>query len=153
MHTEHLRNVGIVRVVAGWLVAVAIASLSLLAALGTGLIPPEANTGGWAAVLAILIGFAAGGFIAGFLALRAPILHGIAIGLTSLVAASAFALINGIATPGTRWTDMRAGAVVILVLLQFLAAVVGALLGYNIAIKGKPGLGEPDAPEEIVDRA
>lgn len=149
MHSEHLRNVGIVGVVVAWLVAVAVASLFLLAMLSLGALPPDSSTGGLPGVIALAVGFAAGGFVAGFRALRAPILHGIAIGLTSLVAASAFALINGLTSPGTRWTDLRAGAVVVLILLQFLFAIVGALLGYNIAIRGKPGLGEPDMPEDM----
>ncbi len=149
MHTEHLRNVGVVRVVVGWLIAVAVTSLLLLALLGVGLVSPQAGTGSWGGVLALVIGFACGGFVVAIRALRAPILHGIAIGITSLVAASAFASINGIITPGTRWTELRASAVVLLVMAQFVAAVVGALIGYNIAVRGKPGLGEPDLPPDF----
>lgn len=152
MHTEHLRNVGIVRVIVGWLIAVSVASLLMLALLGFGIAPPD-STGGWAGFLAMAVGFGAGGFAVGFRALRAPILHGIAIGLTSLVAASAFAAINALMSPGTRWTDMRPSAVILLVFGQFAAAVVGALMGYNVAIRGRPGLGEPDAPEEIAGRS
>lgn len=148
MHTEHLRNVGLIRTLVGWLVAVAVASLLLLALLGFGLVSSDPTTGGGAAVIAILVGFMAGGFVAGFRALRAPILHGIAIGMTSLVAASAFAAINGVMSPDTRWTEFRASAVVLLVFAQFMAAVIGALLGYNVAIRGRPGLGEPDSPIE-----
>lgn len=149
MHTEHLNNVGIVRVVVGWLIAVAIASLLLLAVIGFGITSPDASTAGWAGFVALLLGFGAGGFAVGFRALRAPILHGVAIGLTSLLAASLFAAINSIITPGTQWTDLRPSAVVLLVFAQFAAAVVGALLGYNVAIRGRPGLGEPDLPDDV----
>lgn len=149
MHTEHLRNVGVVRVVVGWLIAVAIASLLLLAVIGFGIALPNETASGWIGGLAVIVGFAAGGFVAGFRALQAPILHGFAIGLTSLVAASVFAAINAMIAPGTRWTELRASAVVLLFFAQFAAPVIGALLGYNIAIRGKPGLGEPDIPEEV----
>lgn len=149
MHTEHLNNVGLVRVVVGWLIAVAIASLLLLAVIGFGIASPDATTAGWAGFVALLLGFGTGGFAVGFRALSAPILHGVAIGLTSLLAASLFAAINSIITPGTQWTDLRPSMVVLLVFAQFAAAVVGALLGYNVAIRGRPGLGEPDLPDDI----
>lgn len=147
MHTEHLNNVGFVRVIVGWLIAVAVASLLMLAVIGFGVISPDATTGGWAGMLIMVLGFGMGGFFAGFRALRAPILHGIAIGLTSLVAAAAFAFLNDLVSPDTRWTDLRASAVILLVFAQFASAVIGALVGYNLAVRGKPGLGEPDVPE------
>jgi hypothetical protein len=153
MHTEHLKNVGLVRVVVGWLIAVAVTSLMLLAMLGFGMVSPDASTAGAGGLIAVLVGFAAGGFAIGFRALRAPILHGIAIGLTSLLAASAFAAINAFIAPATQWTELRAGAVVLVVMSQFVAAIVGALIGYNVAVRGRPGLGEPDLPEETAPSA
>jgi hypothetical protein len=48
--------------------------------------------------------------------------------------------------PVTRWADLSANDVILLVLAQFAAAVIGALLGCNLAVRGKPGLGEPDLP-------
>lgn len=148
MHTEHLNNVGLVRVVVGWLIAIAMTSLILLAMIGLGMIPPDTASAGWGGFTAVLLGFATGGFAIGFRALRAPILHGIAIGLTSVIAASAFAALNALIMPETEWTELRPGSLVLIVMVQFVAAVVGSLFGYNIAVRGRPGLGEPDLPEE-----
>lgn len=141
MHTEHLNNVGIGPVLMGWFIAVAIASLLLLTLLGFG----SGDSLDWGPALAVVAGFLAGGFACGFRALRAPVLHGIAIGLVSVLAATALALVGDLIGPA-RWSDLGANAVIILVMAQFAAAVIGSLLGYNVAVRGKPGLGEPDLP-------
>ena len=142
MHTEHLENVGIGAVLMGWLVAVAIGSLLLLTLLGFG---GDTGDAGWGPTLAVLIGFLVGGFACGFRALKAPVLHGIAMGLVSVLAAAVLALLGSLTGP-TQWADLSANTVIVLVMAQFAAAVVGALLGYNVAVRGKPGLGEPDLP-------
>jgi hypothetical protein len=143
MHTEHLQNVGAGRVLAGWLVAAAIASLVALALLSAGLLHEEttaANT--WWSMVAVAIGFFAGGFFAGFRALQAPILHAVGIGLMSLVV---WFVLNSLATLLFRywgWPTVSPEFAVAVLLVQLVTAIVGALLGYNIALRGKPGLTE-----------
>jgi hypothetical protein len=143
MHTEHLQNVGAGRVMAGWLVAAAVASLAALALLAAGLLHEEttpANT--WWSLVAVGVGFFAGGFFAGFRAIQAPILHAIGIGLTSLLV---WFLLNALATLLSRqwgWPQLTPEFAVAVLFLQLAAAVVGALLGYNLALRGRPGLGE-----------
>lgn len=143
MHTEHLQNVTAGRVVAGWLVAAAITSLAAFALIATGLMTEEstlANT--WWSVLAVVIGFAAGGFFTGFRAMQAPVLHAVGIGLASL---AVWAVLNAIAFvffPDWQWPSLTPELTVGLLLTQMVAAMIGALIGYNVAVQGRPGLGE-----------
>jgi hypothetical protein len=144
MHTEHLQNVSVGRVVAGWLVAAAVASLVALALLGTGIMDDETTaTNTWWSMVAIAVGFFTGGFLTGFRALQAPVLHAMAIGLTSLVA---WFLLNALSTilfTGTwSWPAVSPEFAVGVLLLQFIAAALGSLIGYNVAVRGRPGLGE-----------
>ena len=141
MHTEHLQNVGFGRVAVGWLVAVAITSLVLLALAAFGLLP-LAGEGTWWSVLAAAVGFFGGGFFAGFRAMQAPILHGVAIALLTLVAWLAFNLAAFGFAGVERWHALTATLTIAIVLVMVVAAVVGALLGYNQAVTGKPGLSE-----------
>lgn len=145
MHTEHLQNVSWVQVIAGWLVAVAVASLVALALIGTGVLQDDttpANTL-WS-LSAVAVGFLAGGFFAGFRALRAPILHAVAIGLTSLVLWFLLNVLAALAFRGWAWPTLTPQFAVAVLLLQFVAAAVGALLGHNVAVRGRPGLAEQD---------
>jgi ABC-type amino acid transport system permease subunit len=134
----------VVRVIAGWLVAAAVASLVALALLiGAGCCtrrPTAANT--WWSMVAIAIGFFAGGFFAGFRALQAPILHAVGIGLTSLGRLVPAERARDPASSRWTWPTMTPQFAVAVLLLQIVAAIVGALLGYNIALRGKPGLSE-----------
>jgi hypothetical protein len=143
MHTEHLQNVSIVHVIAGWLVAAAIASLVALALLGTGVLQDELTPGNtWWSMVAVAAGFFAGGMFAGFRALQAPLLHAVAIGFTSLVL---WVALNGLAAlvfPGWTWPTVTPQFAVAVLLVQFVACGIGALLGYNLAVRGRPGLGE-----------
>src|SRR5690606_20588519 len=65
-HTEHLQNVRAVWVAAGWLVAIAAASLILLVLAGLGLTGTDPATDALWAVVALVIGFWLGGFFTGF---------------------------------------------------------------------------------------
>ena len=141
MHTEHLQNVSAGRVLLGWLVAVGVGSLILLALAAFGTSLADADTA-WATIIAVILGFFAGGFFTGMRALRAPILHGIAIGLMSLVAwVVVNAVIFGI-LDGTEWVELSPLLTAVLLITQIVSAVVGALMGYNVALAGKPGLSE-----------
>jgi hypothetical protein len=147
VHTEHLQNVRLINVLAGWLIALAVTSLLLLALVAVGIVPRDTTgTGGFGGLLAQLAGFAVGGYTTAFRTLRAPILHGVAIGVTSLIAAVGLTAISAVFFPGVQWSALSPGYVVVFLLVQMIAAVLGALLGYNMAIRGKPGLTEPDVP-------
>jgi hypothetical protein len=146
MHSEHLQNVTVGRVVGAWLVAIAVTSLVMLVMTSLGLPTVEGETSWWS-LAAVAIGFFVGGMFSGMRALQAPVLHGIAIGLTSLVA---WVLINafvyGVVANDARAvhieTALTPALTVALLLVQIVAAVLGALIGYNIALRGKPGLSE-----------
>jgi len=143
MHTEHMQNVSAGRVLAGWLVAIAVTSLVTFAFMALGLLSDDPATSDtlWS-TLAVLIGFLAGGYWSGFRATQAPLLHAAGIGLTSLVAWFVLNVLAQLFLPSFEWPSMTPELAIGLLLAQFLAAGVGALLGYNIATRGRPGLGE-----------
>ena len=148
MHTEHLQNVRFARVIAGWLIAIAVTSLAGLAAIGIAMTWSEsAELGPVASVLAVVVGFWIGGFFAGFRALEAPILHGIGIGLTSLVAWAGLNAVAALMSPGVTWEGLTPGRTAAALLAQVVAAVIGALMGYNVALRGKPTLAEHEPIE------
>ena len=144
MHTEHLQNVRIGRVLGGWLVSIAIVSLAMLAAVGVTSIlrPGESDIGAVSSLIAVVVGFWLGGFTTGFRALQAPILHGVAIGLTSLVAAAGLNAVMSLLRGHAMLAGVTPGLTVALLLAQITAAVLGALVGYNVALRGRPSLGE-----------
>ncbi|MEX1182361.1 MAG: hypothetical protein WEF86_03945 [Gemmatimonadota bacterium] len=142
MHTEHLQNVSVGRVVAGWLVAAAVTSLVALVLVGSGMMNADAESSSeWWSLLAVLAGFFAGGFFTGFRAIQAPVLHALFIGLATLVA---WAVLNAItAVLFADWDSSLTPEFAIgLLLTQFVATALGSLLGYNVALRGRPGLSE-----------
>jgi hypothetical protein len=147
MHTEHLQNVRYGWVIAGWLIAIAVVSVVVFIFEASGLVGAGGARDALASLISVVAGFGAGGFFAGFRALEAPILHGVGIGLTSLVVWVAVNLIATTLLDAVGWQSLTPAFAVGLVLVQVVAAVVGALLGYNVAVRGKPGLSEgPTAP-------
>src|SRR5690606_8366281 len=98
--------------------------------------------GGVWAFLAVLLGFWAGGVFTGLRAVQAPVLHGVAIGIASLVAWVAANLLASALPEAPTWTSLTPGLALGLLLAQMAAAVIGALMGYSIALRGRPGLTE-----------
>lgn len=140
MHTEHLQNVRAGLLMAGWLIAAAVTSLLFLALASLGVLDPEDAESAMAAswTLAIVAaGFFAGGFYAGFRALHAPILHGIGIGIASLVA---WLAVNVLALlfDRTGWQGLPPLLTATLLLEQMLFAVLGAWAGYRLALRDQP---------------
>jgi len=150
MHTEHLQNVTFGRVLGGWLVAIAVTSFVVLAFIASGM-SAEAPTAASsiASLVAVIVGFLAGGFFVGFRARRAPILHGVAMGLVSIVAWVIANVLSELLTSAADWTGLGPAIAIGLVLAQMVAATVGALLGYNLVLRGKPGLQEDMPPEAL----
>ena len=133
MHTEHLQNVKLGRVALAWLVAAAVTSFAWMALAGLGVIQPEGSeeSGAWA-LAAVAVGFWFGGLFAGLRSARAPILHGVAIGLLSLVVWFVLNVIATVAWQDVRWQGLGPAWAAALILLQMLAAVLGAWAGRTV---------------------
>jgi hypothetical protein len=129
MHTEHLQNVRPGRVVAGWLVAIAVTSFVAFAFVLLGLLRGEVPADTLWAIVAVAVGFLVGGWFTGYGTLEAPILHGVAIGLTSLVAWVALNVVMVIGFPGAGWEGLTATATAAVILTQIVAAVAGCWAG------------------------
>lgn len=114
----------------GWFIAVAVVGLVLLGLVALGVLQGQApsNEPFWIAG-ALGLGFLAGGFVVGSRAGDAPVLHGLGIGLCSVLAWLALNLFFGEPTGQTAWSELDAGSVVALLVLQTVAAIVGARLG------------------------
>jgi hypothetical protein len=129
MHTEHLQNVHPIRVMGGWLVAVAATSVAVFVFIVLGLMGREAGQDAVWAVLAVALGFLFGGWFTGIRTLEAPILHGVALGLASLVAWAVLNLAVVLVFGSAEWTGLGATATLVVVVIQMVAAVAGCWLG------------------------
>ncbi|HEX6909629.1 MAG TPA: hypothetical protein VF142_04525 [Longimicrobium sp.] len=129
MHTEHLQNVRPAGVLFGWFVSVAVVSLIALLLAATGL-GPEGTTGGaLLGVLAIALGFGLGGWFIGARLGVAPILHAVAIGFVSVLVWFLANLLAGETVADSAWVSGSEAYYAGLLLLQIVAAAVGALIG------------------------
>lgn len=125
MHTEHLENVRPSWVAFGWFISFAVTALTLFVLIFLGVLGTHETAGeGWVA-LSFVVGFAVGGFFATARTRAAPILHGIGIGLFSLVVWFAVNLFLGEPTEETAWRDLSPGFGAGLLILQIAAAVAG----------------------------
>lgn len=134
MHTEHLNNVRIGQLFIGWFIAVSTASLLIFVLIATGLLDAEANTGGNWIAAAMAIGFAVGGAYVGLMIAVAPIIHGILLGIVSLVV---WALLNAAVSalsPDFQWTALTGPLTLNVILVQIVSAVLGARFGYRRAV-------------------
>ncbi|HKJ02916.1 MAG TPA: hypothetical protein VJ997_10690, partial [Longimicrobiales bacterium] len=84
MQTEHVGNLHPGWVLGGWLIAVAVTSVAYLSLVGVGLFPQGAAAV-FGVALAMAVGFFVGGLFVGLRWMDAPILHGAAITLVSLL--------------------------------------------------------------------
>lgn len=128
MHSEHLTNLHPGWAISGWLVAVAVTSVLYLAMVGIGLLPsgPGLAVG---VALSMAVGFYVGGLFIGFRWNSAPILHGAAITLISVL----FWFLSTLARPGSfRGWSSPSPVVPGLILLQFLAASAGGWTGRKL---------------------
>jgi hypothetical protein len=123
MHSEHLRNVQISWVAFGWFVGLAAAAAVLLLLAGAGL----TEAGGMQET-----GWFLGGFVVGFKAAAAPILHGAAMALFTFVAWFVLNLVfGGLTTGASAWEFFGARSLAAALLVQILAAIGGCWLGYR----------------------
>lgn len=134
MHTEHLHNVRPGFVGIGWFIAIAVTSLLLFVLMATGLLLPEQPGSGRWVTLAVAIGFVAGGVFVGYMTSLAPILHGLLIGLTTMII---WAVLNAVVStfvPGFGWTQLDATLAINLMLIQIVCAIIGTRFGYRFAV-------------------
>ncbi|HEV2145912.1 MAG TPA: hypothetical protein VGR37_00700 [Longimicrobiaceae bacterium] len=128
MHTEHLQNVRPSWIAFGWFAAAAVVGLALVVLASVGILDPAADSGGGWVLLAVLVGFFSGGWLVGWRTGTAPVLHGVGIGLFSLVVwffANLLASLLDVAG----WTGLSPTVAAASLLLQIGAAVFGAWYG------------------------
>ncbi len=132
MHSEHLRNVQISWVAFGWFVGLAAAAAVLLLFAGAGFSGSSGAGETAALTVAVAAGWFLGGFIVGFKAAAAPILHGAAMGLFTFVAWFVLNLVfGGLTTGASAWEFFGARSLAAALLVQVLAAIAGCWVGYR----------------------
>ncbi len=132
--TDLLRNVRPTWIAFGWFIAAAVTSLVLLALIAFEFVPEQdAGEDIWTA-FAFLVGFFTGGFLVGARVGTAPVLHGVAIGLFSLLVWFAVNLFLGEPTGQTAWRSLPLSTTTMLIVLQTASAAIGARTGVRWAM-------------------
>lgn len=130
MHTEHLQNVRPTWVAFGWFLGAAAFSLVFFALVAVGLLQDDGGAGGGIWILmAMFLGFMAGGYFTGLRVGAAPILHGVAIGLFSVVVWFVANLVAGETLDASAWSSLAPEFAAGVILLQIFAAAMGARIG------------------------
>ena len=129
MHSEQLTNLHPGWVVGGWLVAVAVTAMLYLGGVGLGLVPPDGDAMVWPS-LSLAGGFFVGGLLVGMRWSDAPILHGAAITVLSVIVWFAALLLG--APGGSAGVPLALG----LILLQLVASCVGGWTGRRWTLGG-----------------
>jgi hypothetical protein len=132
--TERFSDIHPTWIAFGWFLSVAVAGFFLFLFIVLGLLTTDTLEGGavWTAV-AILLGFVGGGFLTGLRVAAAPVLHGIGIGLFSLLAFLVVNLVPGEALGASAWREIPISQAAGLLTLQAASAVVGARFGVRWA--------------------
>jgi hypothetical protein len=145
MHTEHLQNVRPGRVLAGWLVAIAVTSFVIFGFVLLDLVGHGGPADTAWTMTAVVAGFMVGGWFIGYGTLAAPILHGVALGITSLLA---WVVVNSVVVIGFRgaeWEGLTASTALAVILAQMAAGVAGCWLGVRGAGLRAADLAAPGA--------
>ena len=140
MHTEHLSNVSPMPIVIGWIVAAAVTSGLVFLLTAAGLMTPEGAPTAWA-VGTVAVGFFVGGYLTGTRDIEAPILHGIGIGLMTLIVWFVLNMLASLFVDETG-NGLPASVTAGLLLLQMGAAVAGAWVADRRALRGESLPGE-----------
>jgi hypothetical protein len=130
---ESVRSVRPAWIGFGWFIAAALTSLLLFVLSVLGIIRPEAPTEGIGVAVSLLVGFFVAGFFTGTRVNAAPVLHGVGMGLFSLLVWFVLNLFADERFGGAAWDSIPAGIAVSLLGLQTAAAVVGARAGVRFA--------------------
>ncbi|WP_420125769.1 hypothetical protein [Longimicrobium sp.] len=129
MHTEHLQNLKPSWVLFGWFVSVAVVSLIALVLAAMGMTDPDGASMGLWGVIAIGVGFFLGGLVTGARVGAAPILHGVSMGIVSLLVWFFANLAFGEALDAETWGEGTPAFYAGSLILQMAAATVGARFG------------------------
>ena len=114
----------------GWFVAAAVAGTVLFALIAVGAIPRDARNAGFGSLFAVAVGFAAGGFTTARRASDRPLAHGLAIGAFSLLVWIVANLLARAVTGTPTWDALPFGQTVALLVIQAVAAALGAWVGH-----------------------
>ena len=117
----------------GWFIAAALTSVLLFVLTVLDMIRPEAPTEGIGVAVSLLVGFFLAGFFTGTRVNAAPVMHGVGIGLFSVIVWFGLNLFAGEGFGGAAWDSIPAGIAASLLALQTAAAVVGARAGVRFA--------------------
>jgi hypothetical protein len=135
MRSEHLSNVHPGWAAVGWVIAIAVTAVVHLVLVGTGFLPAGAAEL-VAGVVAVTLGFFAGGLFVGLRWTEAPILNGAAIAVLSALLWFASGLIES--NPIAGHLQLGDSALTLgSVLLQLSSSVAGALVGRSLALRGR----------------
>lgn len=128
MHSEQIQNVRPTWIAFGWFAAASVTGLALVALIALGVLSPAAESGGAWVLLSVAVGFLSGGWLVGWRTGTAPLLHGVGIGLFSLVV---WLLLNlfADAVDISEWSGLTPGLTAAIVVLQIAAAAAGAWYG------------------------
>lgn len=129
MHTEHLQNLKPSWVLFGWFVSVAVVSLIALVLAAVGLADPDGSSMGLWGVIVIGVGFFLGGLVTGARVGAAPILHGVSMGIVSLLVWFFANLAFGEALDAETWGEGSPAFYAGSLILQMAAAALGARYG------------------------
>jgi FtsH-binding integral membrane protein len=130
--SERLQDLKPTWIAFGWFIAVAVMGLIMLTLVSVDVIRPDTPAEQIWTAAAIAIGFVAGGALAGYRAGTAPILHGLLLGLFSVVIWVLANLFLGEPLGQTAWGGLAFEAAAGLLLLQTVAALVGARIGVRL---------------------
>lgn len=134
MHSEHLRNVRFSWVAFGWFIGLAVASGVLLLLAGLRLLDRSVTGDALGVAFAAAVGWAVGGFMTGFKAAAAPVLHGAAMAGFTFVAWFVLNLtFGGITTGAEAWEHLTMRTAALALLIQGVAAIGGCWAGYRYA--------------------
>ena len=142
MQTEHLGNVRPSWIAFGWFLGAGATAAVLFALIALGVIGDDVARDDRWMLFAFVVGFTVGGYLAGWRAGMAPVLHGVGIGLFSVVVWLVANLLFGEPTGTATWSAISAPFAAVLLLVQIASATIGAWLGTSrssVSVAGGDG--------------
>lgn len=117
----------------GWFIGAALTSFIIFVLIVLGLIQANAPTEGMGVSLALLTGFVIGGFVTGMRVKAAPFLHGLGMGVLSIIVWVVINLLAGEAVAGSGWSTISVARMAAMLVLQTASSIVGARAGVRFA--------------------
>lgn len=132
MHSEHLTNLHPGWAIGGWVVAIAVTAALYLSGIGVGFVTADRGAALWI-VFSMAVGFFVGGLLVGLRWSNAPLIHGMAITLFSVLIWFLFSL------TGPTGVAESVPMVLGLVIVQLAAACTGGWMGRRAMRDPGPG--------------